>query len=76
MIFRKLVQEVYVFDGPTGNKEDGYIIVWLSLTPSVRLNENLFGRSQEWGARIDVSEHFETVVVSPMVFGTVARVFS
>lgn len=76
MIFRKLVQEVYVFDGPTGNKEDGYIIVWLSLTPSVRLTENLFGRSQAWGARIDVSEHFETVVVSPMVFGTVARVFS
>lgn len=76
MIFRKLVQEVYVFDGPTGKKEDGYIIVWLSLTPSVRLTENLFGRSQAWGARIDVSEHFETVVVSPMVFGTVARVFS
>ena len=50
MIFRKLVQEVYVFDGPTGKKEDGYIIVWLSLTPSVRLTENLFGRSQAWGA--------------------------
>ena len=57
MIFRKLVQEVYVFDSPTGKKEDSYIIVWLSLTPSVRLTENLFGRSQAWGAKKSVSSN-------------------
>ena len=56
MIFRKLVQEVYVFDSPTGNKDDSYIIVWLSLKPGLQINENLFGHSQTWGAKYNGSE--------------------
>ena len=50
-----------------------------SLAQSVEhaaVNRRVVGSSPTGGARIDVSEHFETVVVSPMVFGTVARVFS
>ncbi len=50
MILRRLVQQVFVFDGPTGQKEDSYIIVWLSLREKTSLSANLFEHTKAWGA--------------------------
>ena len=66
MMLRQLVQEVYVFDDPDGDKEKDYIIVYLSLRKRISVIANLFDHSKLWGAKIDVSEPL--VLVSPFIF--------